>query len=61
MATMQTFDGVAYYVAHATGGITACMYQGRTNVAECFIFGGISGVTVTSRALKEAAKAALSL
>ena len=61
MATMRAFDGVAYYVVHATGGITACMYQGRTNVAECFIFGGISGATVTSKALKEAVKAALGL
>ena len=25
------------------GGITSCMYQGGTNVAECFIFGEIAG------------------
>ena len=25
------------------GGITVCMYQGGTNVAECFIFGEIAG------------------
>ena len=31
------------YSAGEMGGITACMYQGGTNVAECFIFGEIAG------------------
>ena len=31
------------YSAGEMGGITACMYQGGTNVAECFIFGQIAG------------------
>ena len=31
------------YSAGEMGGITACMYQGGTNVAECIIFGEIAG------------------
>lgn len=31
------------YSAGEMGGITSCMYQGGTNIAECFIFGQISG------------------
>ena len=31
------------YSAGEMGGITACMYQGGTNIAECFIFGEIAG------------------
>ena len=31
------------YSAGEMGGITACMYQGGTNVAECLIFGEIAG------------------
>ncbi len=31
------------YSAGEMGGITACMYQGGTNVAECFIFGQVAG------------------
>ena len=31
------------YSAGELGGITSCMYQGATNVAECFIFGQIAG------------------
>jgi uncharacterized protein with FMN-binding domain len=31
------------YSAGECGGITVCMYQGGTNVAECFTFGRIAG------------------
>ncbi len=31
------------YSAGEMGGVTVCMYQGGTNVAECFIFGEIAG------------------
>ena len=33
------------YSAGEMGGITSCMYQGGTNVAECFIFGQIAGAS----------------
>lgn len=31
------------YSAGECGGVTVCMYQGGTNVAECFVFGLIAG------------------
>ena len=84
VTTMRAFDGVAYYVVRATGGIlntqggperdaqaqvldtagnpiphlysagelggiTACMYQGGTNVAECFIFGDIASTNAAAK------------
>ena len=83
VATMRAFDGVAYYVLRAAGGvlntqggpernvraevldtngdpiphlysagelggITVGMYQGGTNVAECFIFGDIAGTNAAA-------------
>ncbi|SFG58722.1 FAD-dependent oxidoreductase [Oribacterium sp. WCC10] len=36
------------YSAGEMGGITACMYQGGTNVAECFIFGNIAGTNAAA-------------
>ncbi len=36
------------YSAGEMGGITACMYQGGTNVAECIIFGDIAGKNAAS-------------
>ena len=31
------------YSAGECGGITVCMYQGGTNIAECITFGRIAG------------------
>ena len=36
------------YSAGEMGGITSCMYQGGTNVAECFIFGQIAGANAAA-------------
>ena len=36
------------YSAGEMGGITACMYQGGTNVAECFIMGQLAGANAAA-------------
>ena len=36
------------YSAGEMGGITSCMYQGGTNVAECFIFGQLAGANAAT-------------
>lgn len=36
------------YSAGEMGGITTCMYQGGTNVAECFIMGKLAGVNAAA-------------
>ena len=43
------------YGAGECGGITACMYQGGTNIAECIIFGRVAGTNaaVTKAPLPE--------
>lgn len=38
------------YSAGECGGITVCMYQGGTNVAECLIFGNIAGTNAAKTA-----------
>lgn len=36
------------YSAGEMGGITSCMYQGGTNIAECIIFGEIAGTNAAA-------------
>jgi len=50
-AEVLDIDGNAIphlYSAGEMGGITSCMYQGGTNVAECIIFGEIAGKNAAS-------------
>ena len=50
-AEIVDHDGVAIphlYSAGEMGGITSCMYQGGTNVAECHIFGRIAGTNAAA-------------
>ena len=47
------------YSAGECGGITVCMYQGGTNIAECITFGRIAGKSAA--AVKDALPTYLSL